>query len=125
MIKGVSPIGRYINISGGTGGAPYISPGSAGAGMVRWNPNMSQLEVNDGNSWLPLSTSYASIGLTEEAMQLLDWAKRKMIEEEAMLSLPSDHPAMKIAKQNVNRAKQSLKEAEEQLKITSILSEEQ
>jgi protein subunit release factor A len=125
MIKGISSTGRYISVSGGNTSGPYISPGSAGAGMVRWNPNMSQLEINDGNSWLSLSTSYASISLTDDAIRLLDWANKKMDEEEAMLSLPNDHPAIKIAKQNVNRAKQALKEAEEQLKITSILSEEQ
>lgn len=117
MIKGISQSGRYINISGGTGSAPYISPGSAGAGMVRWNPNMGQLEVNDGSIWLALSANYASIGLTDEAIRLLDWANKKMIEELQMTALADKHPAVAIALENLNKVKQ-------QLDATIILSKD-
>ena len=123
MIKGISQSGRYLQISGGNPMNPYISPGGQGAGMVRYNTNMNYIEVYDGMSWKEIS-SYANIGLTPEAESLLDWVKRKMQEEEVLISLPSDHPAVKIARQHVNLAKQALKEAEEQLKITEILSKE-
>ena len=49
----------------------------------------------------------------------------KMIEEEALFSLPNDHPAVIIARQNVNRATQELARAKEQLKITEILSQDE
>jgi hypothetical protein len=45
--------------------------------------------------------------------------------EERLLSLPSDHPAVKLARDNVNRAKEALAKAEEQLKITEILSQDE
>jgi len=127
MIKGISQGGRYITVSGGSPGSNYVNnySGAQGIGNMRFNTANQNIEVWDGNSWMTLQSSYATVQLDDDAIRLLDWAKKKMIEEEAMLSLPSDHPAIKIAKQNVNRAKQALKEAEEQLKITSILSEEQ
>jgi hypothetical protein len=117
MIKGISPTGRYISISGGNSSGPYISPGSTGAGMVRWNSNMSQLEINDGNSWLALSTNYASVGLTEEAICILDWANKKMVEELQIIALADKHPAVAIALENLNKVKQ-------QLDATIILSKD-
>jgi hypothetical protein len=127
MIKGIMQGGRYITVTGGSPGSNYVNnySGAQGIGNMRFNTSNQNVEVWDGNNWITLQSSYATIQLDDDAIRLLDWAKRKMVEEEVMLSLPSDHPAMKIAKQNVNRAKQALKEAEEQLKITSILSEEQ
>jgi hypothetical protein len=61
MIKGINSSSRYITVSGGANSGPYISPGAAGAGMLRWNPNINQMEVNDGNSWIRIDTIYSSI----------------------------------------------------------------
>ena len=100
MIKGISPSGRYTVVSGGNVTNPYISPGSAGAGMLRWNPNMNTMEVNDGVSWKTLDTNYASVGLTPEAESLLDWAKKKQAEEQSMAEMMERYPALKKARDN-------------------------
>jgi hypothetical protein len=42
-----------------------------------------------------------------------------------LLTLPSDHPSVKSAKQNLNNAKLEVKRLEEQLKITEILIHEE
>ncbi len=107
MIKSIHSNSKYISISGG--GAPvstYISPGSMGAGMLRWNSNMNQMEVNDGNSWIPLAMNYATIELTPEVEGLLEWAKRKQREEQEMTKLSQTHPAMKKAIDAVNLAQE-------------------
>jgi hypothetical protein len=117
MIKGISPTGKYMYINGGVAGSAYISPGAVGAGMMRWNPNMNCIEVNDGNSWKTLDMGYASVGLSPEAESLLDWAKLKMQEEQEMKHLAQDHPAVKIALENLNKA-------QEQLQATVILSKD-
>lgn len=100
MIKGINSSGRYINVSGGISSNPYISPGSAGAGMLRWNPNMNQMEVNDGNSWQTLSNSYATIELNAEAESLLDWARQKRNEELQLKAMLEKYPALQKAKDN-------------------------
>lgn len=117
MIKGISPQGRYMYVNGGSASTTYISPGSVGAGMLRWNPNMNAIEVNDGNMWKMLDMGYASVGLTPEAESLLDWAKKKMQEESEYNILAKDHPAIAIALENLNKA-------EQQLKATVILSKD-
>jgi hypothetical protein len=125
MIKGIMQGGRYITVTGGSPGSNYINnySGAQGIGNMRFNTSNQNMEVWDGNTWMTLQSSYATVQLDEEAIRILDWAKKKMIEEEVLLSLPSDNPAVKIARQNINRAKQALKEAEDQLKITEILSQ--
>lgn len=108
MIKGINASGKYMSVQGGTASDPYISPGSAGAGMMRWNPNMNCMEVNDGTSWKQLMTNYASIGLSQEAESLLDWASKKRTEELEYQRLASENQAVKIAMDNLDKAKQQL-----------------
>ena len=126
MIKNVHARGRYMQVLGGSAGT-YINNhgGSQGVGNLRFNTSTQTMEVYDGNNWVTLNMPDATVGLNDDAEQLLDWARKKKVEEEILLSLPSDHPAVKIAKQNVDRAKQALKDAEEQLKITEILAHEE
>lgn len=122
MIKGLNSQGRYMLVSGGSSGGTYYQTGQPMAGMVRYTN--SDLQVYDGNTWQTISGSYASVGLSAEAEMLLDWARAKKLEEEAMLPLPSDHPAVKIAKENLNKAKAEVMRAEQQLQATIILSKE-
>lgn len=93
MIKGItthSP--RWVSVYSPSQ-SPYISPGSMSAGMVRYNNN-NNLEVYDGNTWLTLSGS-ADVGLTPEAQATLDWAYRKMKQEEELEVLMAKHPGLK------------------------------
>jgi hypothetical protein len=116
MIKGISQGGRYITVTGGNPSNPYISPGSQSAGMMRYNTNMNTVEVYDGHSWKEIE-SYAGISLTGEAESLLDWARKKRDEEIEMQALADNHPAIKIALDNLEKAKL-------QLDATIILSKE-
>ena len=117
MIKGITQGGRYISVSGGIPINPYISPGSQSAGMLRYNTNMNNVEVYDGQSWKMLTSEYASITLTSDAESLLDWARKKRDEEIEMQALANNHPAIKIALDNLEKAKL-------QLDATIILSKE-
>lgn len=98
--------GRYITISGASYSDPYISPGSVGAGMVRWNPNMNCMEVNDGSMWKQFSTSHPTVELTPEAQELLDWARRKMQEERQLDELCKKYPGLERARTNFDTFKQ-------------------
>lgn len=64
------------------------------AGMVRYNNSSANLEVYDGNAWLTLSGS-ADVGLTPEAQATLDWAYKKMKEDEQLEELMKKHPGLK------------------------------
>ena len=118
MISNIHASGRYMQVSGGTA-STYVNgySGSQGVGNMRYNTNAQQMEVYDGNNWIQLNMSMATVGLNSEAESLLDWARKKRDEESAWESLAKDNQAVKIALDNLNKARQ-------QLDITAKLARE-
>ena len=117
MIKDVIGSGPFVQVMGGGGYTPYINMSNPSAGMTRFNGNTQSLEVYDGHAWMVLSSSVASVGLTGEAVSIIEWARKKMNEEAAIEKLALEHPAINIALDN-------LKKAKIQLDATIILSKE-
>ena len=107
MIKGINSSGRYITVSGGTASNPYISPGSVGAGMMRYNPNMNCIEVNDGNSWQQLGMSYATVELNPDTEALLEWARLERTKQRILAERIEQTPALKKAYEAVVRAQEN------------------
>ena len=107
MIKGITSNSPFITVSGGSPVSTYVSPGAVGAGMMRYNANTSTLEVNDGNSWKEIQSSYASVDLSHEAQDLLMWAreqKRKQLERETKIR---NNPALQKAFEAIKRAEEN------------------
>ena len=100
-IYGTSP---YITVSNPTG--PYISPGAASAGMLRYHNN--HMEVYDGNAWLTLGGG-SSVGLSSDAEHAISWVLKKMEQERAAQDLAQKHPAVADAIDAVRLAEQQLK----------------
>ena len=96
MIKTVNGAGRYVMVQGGFPATTYINTGSGymNVGDVRFNTNMQMLEVYDGNRWIEMNTSHASVGLTPDAEMALDWATKKRNEEMALEAKAKDNPAI-------------------------------
>lgn len=117
MIKSIGQSGKYIQVNNSQASFPYVSPGTHGAGQLRWNINTNNLEVNDGVVWKELPTNYASIGMSPVAEEILDWAYQQMAEAKEMEKLAKDNPAIQAALENLNKAK-------DQLKATIILSKD-
>jgi hypothetical protein len=109
MIKGISATGRYFTTSG-SNASTYVNgySGAQGVGNMRYNTTNQNLEVFDGNNWIIMNMDYVNAGLTPEAESLLDWAKQKRNEELAWKSLAEDNQAVKIALENLNKARQQL-----------------
>ena len=124
MIKGLLGTGG-VTVMGGNTSVPYINMNSETPmqGMIRvWG---TDIQVFNGSNWTVVPSSYATVQLDPTSQDIINWAKKKMVEEEFLLTLPSDNTAVKLAKQNINRIKQELARAEEQLKITEILSKDE
>ena len=103
MITSVYNTSPYITVSNPTG--PYISPGAASAGMLRYHNN--NMQVYDGNSWLTMGGG-SSVGLTPVAEQAIAWALKKMDQENAAQALAEKHPAVADALDAVRLAEQQL-----------------
>ena len=104
MITSVYNTSPYITTSNPTG--PYISPGAASAGLVRYHNNQTQ--VYDGNAWLTMGGG-SGVGLTPNAEEVLAWAWQKMTQERAAQDLAQKHPTVADALDAVRLAEQQLK----------------
>jgi len=113
MIKGINSSGRYLTVTGGSPSSTYISPGSVGSGMLRYNANTSAIEVNDGSVWRQLDMSHAAVELTPEAESLLDWARKKRDQELKIDELCEKYPALQKAKDNFDLILNIIKEVNE------------
>lgn len=114
MITNLSP-GSYLTVSGSSGGTYYNNSGQPMAGMLRYQSG-GRVEVYDGNSWLQVN-GYQTVDLSPDTQQIIEWARSKMQEEISLKALAKEHPAVQIAVENLNKAKQ-------QLETTIILSKE-
>jgi len=107
MIKGINTSGRYLTVSGGSPSSTYISPGSVGSGMLRYNGNMNCIEVNDGNMWKQLESSYATVELSSDAEALLEWARLERTKQRLREERIEQNPALKKAYEAVLRAQEN------------------
>jgi len=117
MIKTVNSAGRYVMVQGGFPATTYIntSPGYMNVGDVRYNTSIQRLEVYDGNMWVELNTSHASVGLTPEAEMALDWAINKKREDAMLEEKAKSSPALA----DLLKEKQKI---EDQIKVIEILT---
>lgn len=120
MIKTVNGSGRYIMVNGGYPATTYIntSSGYMNVGDVRYNTQMQRLEVYDGQMWLEINTSHASIGLTPDAEIALDWATKKRNEELALEQLAKSNSTIADL---INQKK----ELDDKIKMVQILMKEE
>jgi len=116
MINAISVTGKYTVVHGGHNNTPYVNNNNTSAGMVRYNNG--NIEVYDGTTWLLMTGSVATVGISPIAEAAIEWAMKKMQEETEMEHLASQHPAIRVAYDTFKRAG-------EQLKTTIILSKDE
>ena len=116
MIKGLQGISG-VTVTGGNTALPYIGPNSNNpmTGILRIHG--TDIEVFNGSTWQMLSTSYATVGLDQDVLEIVQWARKQRDEEMAWKSLANDNKAVKIALDNLEQARQ-------QLDITAKLARE-
>lgn len=96
------------NIYGGYGITCTSSNNGPGiTGQVRYNGNTSQFEVNDGVSWRPIMQS-TSVNIDYTTQQVIEWASKKMKEEQELTKLRNAFPAIDEAAKEVELAQTTL-----------------
>jgi hypothetical protein len=107
MIKGLQGISG-LTVQGGNVSLPYIPPNNNNPiqGMIRINN--TDFEVFSGTSWMSLPSSYATVGLDQDTLDIVQWARKKRDEEIQWQSLAKDNKAIKIALDNLEQARQQL-----------------
>jgi len=106
MIKGLTGI-TGITVSGGNTALPYVNqnPSNPLQGMLRIN--MSELEVFTGTNWQQVPSSYASVTLDQEILDVIQWARTQRQLEMNRKTLIENNPALQKAYEAVRRAEEN------------------
>ena len=106
MIKGLQGV-TGITVSGGNTSLPYVNPNPNNpmTGMIRINN--TELEVFNGNSWHMISSSYATVSLDQDVLDLIQWARTQRQLEMNRATLIENNPALEKAYKAVLRAEQN------------------
>ena len=121
MIKSIHSSSPFLTVSGGNPGSTYIgnySNNAPGVGNMRYNPNSQNIEVYDGSTWIILSAHHTNINLSDDAVSLLEWARKKRDEDLERERLAQTNP---VIKDLVNQ----IKDKEEQIKVVQTLLKEE
>jgi hypothetical protein len=108
MIKGLMG-GQGVNVNGGNTSVPYVNMsnsygnnGNPMQGMLRING--TDIQVFDGNSWLNLSTSYATVELDAHSQSLLKWVEAQRGIALKRMEAVEKNPALTKAYEAIARA---------------------
>jgi len=117
MIKGLQGT-CGVTVSAGNTSLPYISPNANNPvqGMIRIHN--TDLEVFNGTGWQSLPSSYATVSMDQDIIEIIKWAKTKRSEE-----LELEH----LAKENVaiQDLVNQIKEKKDQIKMVHILTKKE
>jgi hypothetical protein len=111
MIANITANGNSLLwVSTGGSTMPYINMNAPSSGMMRWNGNNNSIEVFDGstNLWQQMYGKTADIQLSPQIQAVISWAHLKMAEESEWEKLATTNDAVKIALENMKKAKQQL-----------------
>ncbi len=89
---------------------PYINMNAPSSGMMRWNGNNNCIEVFDGsmNLWQQMYGKTADIQISPQLQTVVNWATQRIAEESDWEKLAVTNEAVKIALENMKKAKQQL-----------------
>lgn len=98
----------YLFVDNGHSYMPYVSPNQNNpvSGMLRMNG--STMEVFDGNAWLQMSMANPSVSLSDDAINIFNWAKKKMEQEKEIEELAKEHQGVRELKEQVDLAQSKL-----------------
>lgn len=103
MIKGLMG-GQGVVVNGGNTSVPYVNQnhGNPIQGMIRvWG---SDMQVFDGNSWITMSTSYATVELDGNTQSLLKWVEAQRTIALKRMEAVQKNPALTKAFEAIARA---------------------
>ena len=111
MIKGL--MGTCgVTVSAGNTALPYVGSNvnNPMTGMIRINN--TELEVFNGTSWQQIPSSYATVSLDQEILDVIQWARAQRTMAMNRLTLAQNNPALM-------KALVKLKKAEDDFELLS------
>ena len=109
MIGQIQQTGKYVAVTSGPAGNYVNNTGLMSVGQLQFNTHSQQLEVYNGLNWQPLNQGTYYVGLNPRAEDILDWAAKKMEQEQEARDMAEQYPAVADAMGAVREAEQQLK----------------
>jgi hypothetical protein len=106
MIKGL--MGTCgVTVSAGNTSLPYVTPNTNNpmTGMLRINN--TDMEVFNGNVWQQIPSSYATVSIDQEVLDVIQWARTQRTLERNRATLIENNPALEKAYKAILRAEQN------------------
>jgi uncharacterized protein YcfJ len=97
MIGKIEQTGRYVAVTGGPAGNYVNNSNYMSVGDLRYNTNNQQLELYNGKDWQPVNLGTYHVDLNPHAENILDWAAKKMSEEQELKERMEKYPGLKDA----------------------------
>jgi len=113
MIKGLTGT-CGVTVSAGNTLLPYIASNINNPMMGMIRINMTDLEVFNGSTWQQITSSYATVTLDQDILDVLQWARKKRDEELEFEQLAKDNIA-------INDLLSQIKEKQHQAKMIATL----
>jgi uncharacterized spore protein YtfJ len=113
--------GEFMNVTSSKGAIPYMNPNSNPnpmVGALTFDSSTQSMKVFDGNHWQTIGGGSAMVNLTPNAISILKWAEKKMLEEAECNKLAETNPTIKDLMDQI-------KQKEEQLNIVLTLIKEE
>ena len=106
MIKGIQGV-TGVTVTGGNTALPYVNPNPNNplTGMMRINN--TELEVFNGSAWQMISSSYATVALDQEVLDIIQWARTQRQLQLNRETLVKNNPALQKAYEAVQRAEEN------------------
>ena len=103
MIKGIMGT-TGLTVAGGNTSLPYVGPNSSNpmTGMIR--VHNTELEVFNGSNWQMLPSSYATVSLDQDILDIVQWARTQRQIDLNRKTLIKSNPALEKAYEAVKRA---------------------
>ena len=118
MIKGLQGT-CGVTVSAGNTSLPYVpfNISNPMQGMLRINS--TDIEVFNGTSWQMISSSYATVTLDQDILDVIQWARKKRNEEQELKKLSEENVAIKDLLNQIDEKQQQI-----QMVATLIKKEE-
>lgn len=85
----------------GDHGKPYVANGGQSSGELRRNVSTQQIESFNGSTWIPIG-QHVNIGLSNEGLEIMHWARNKIREEKRIEKLMEEHAGIRDLKQKLD-----------------------
>jgi hypothetical protein len=110
MIRSVIANGINVDVSNGFSVFPsfYMNPQNPMIGTLRINGCNQNLETFNGAEWITIQATIPVISMRPQADLAINWAIKKMEEDEYILGLSKEYPAIKDLLDNIADTKNKI-----------------